>query len=115
MNPIEQYISEQRPEIQTQLRQVWDCITSVLPDAEQRISWSMPTFKKKNNIIHFAAAKHHIGVYPGPETIEAFRERLKKFKTSKGAVQLPLDKELPLDLIADMARWSYLNKVENSK
>ena len=67
----------------------------------------MPTFWKGRNIIHFAPAKNHIGIYPGPDAITAFAERLKDYKTSKGALQLPNKKELPLDLIADIARWSY--------
>ena len=59
------------------------------------------------NIIHFASAKKHIGIYPGGEATSAFADRLTENKTSKGAIQLPNDKELPLELIADIARWSY--------
>ena len=69
----------------------------------------MPTFWKGCNIIHFAAAKNHIGIYPGAEAIVAFADRLKDYKTSKGAIQLPGGKELPLELIAEIARWCYVN------
>ena len=69
---IEEYIVSQSPEVQPLLRQVWTCIREAIPDAEERISWSMPTFKKGRNIIHFAAAKIHIGIYPGPEVVLAF-------------------------------------------
>ena len=84
-------------------------IHDAIPDAEERLSWGMPTFWKGRNIIHFAPAKKHIGLYPGPEAIEAFADKLVEYKTSKGAIQLPNDKDLPLELIADIARWSYEN------
>lgn len=103
----------QAPELKERLRQVWKCISEAIPDAEQTICYSMPTFKKKKNIIHFAAFKSHIGIYPGPKTIEAFKDKLTMYKTSKGAIQLPHSQELPLELIADLARWSYQNNVLN--
>ena len=104
---IAEYISNQDESIQPRLLAIYDAIRSVLPEAEERISWGMPTFCKGRNIIHFAPAKNHIGIYPGSETVEAFADRLKAYKTSKGAVQLPNNKELPLGLIAEIALWSY--------
>lgn len=65
----------------------------------------MPTYWEKQNLIQFAAFKKHIGLYPGPEAVEAFGGRLKEYKTSKGAIQLPYDKPLPLELISEIARW----------
>ncbi|MDW7670519.1 MAG: DUF1801 domain-containing protein [Bacillota bacterium] len=108
---IDAYIAAQPENVQPFLNQVRDIIRAVLPDAQERISWSMPTYWNKHNIIHFAAFKKHIGVYPGPKTIENFAGRLTEYKTSKGAVQLPYSKPLPLDLIADIAIWC--NKTEN--
>jgi uncharacterized protein YdhG (YjbR/CyaY superfamily) len=67
----------------------------------------MPTYWNKHNIIHFAAFKKHIGLYPGAKGIENFADRLMEYKTSKGAVQLPCDKPLPLELIAEIAKWCY--------
>lgn len=104
---IDQYIAAQPENIQPLLNQVRDTIRAVLPGARERISWRMPTFWKKHNIIHFAAFKKHIGLYPGSEAIEHFSERLTEYKTSKGAVQLPYDKPLPLKLIAEIAKWCY--------
>lgn len=75
--------------------------------AEERISWKMPTFWKGRNIIHFAAGKNHIGIYPGPDAVEVFLPRLQGFKTSKAAIQLPNKKELPLNLVAEITCWSY--------
>ena len=104
---IEAYIEEQDEAVRPRLQAVYEAIHAAIPDAEERISWGMPTFWKGRNIIHFAAARNHIGLYPGPEAIEAFRERLAGLRTSKGAIQFPHNKELPLDLIAEIARWSY--------
>ena len=104
---IEEYISKQDSNIRPRLTAVYETIRTVLPEAEERISWSMPTFWKGRNIIHFAAAKNHIGLYPGPEAVEMFADRLSGYKTSKGAIQFSNNKELPLDLIAEIARWCY--------
>ncbi len=106
---IQKYIGEQDPEIQPRLHEIYETIRFAIPEAEERLSWGMPTFWKGRNIIHFATAKKHIGIYPGPDAIVAFAEQLKEFKTSKGAIQLPNNKELPLSLIADIAKWSYEN------
>lgn len=104
---IDAYIAAQTESVQSFLNQVRDTIRAVLPDAQERISWSMPTYWNKHNIIHFAAFKKHIGIYPGPKAIETFADRLTDYKTSKGAVQLPYNKPLPLELIADIAKWCY--------
>lgn len=104
---IQEYISEQDEAIQPRLVTIYNTISKAIPDAEERISWGMPTFWKGRNIIHFAPAKKHIGLYPGPEAITAFADQLKGYKTSKGAIQLPNSKELSVELIAEIARWSY--------
>jgi len=104
---IDEYISFQPMEVQPLLNKVRDTLRAALPDAEERISWRMPTYWKKKNIIHFAAFKNHIGIYPGDKAMEHFSDRLKEYKTSKGAWQIPYSKPLPLDLITEMARWCY--------
>lgn len=63
------------------------------------------TFWKGCNLIQFAASQKHIGLYPGPEAVEAFTDRLESFPTSKGTIRLPLNQPMPLDLIAEIARW----------
>ncbi len=102
---IEAYISSQPTEVQPYLRQIKHTIETALPDAVEKISWSMPTFWKKHNLIQFAAFQKHIGVYPGPEAVQAFADRLGEYKTSKGAIRFPYEEPLPLELIADIARW----------
>ncbi len=87
------------------MRQVNDAVKAALPDAVEKISWSMPTYWKKHNLIQFAAFKKHIGLYPGSEAVETFADRLQEYKTNKGAIQFPYDKPLPLGLIAEIAKW----------
>ncbi len=106
-NRIDEYIAAQPESVQPFLNQVRDTIRVALPEAEERISWSMPTFWSKRNIIHFAAFKKHIGIYPGAEAMVHFADRLREYKTSKGSLQLPYDKQLPLPLIAEIAKWCY--------
>lgn len=104
---IDAYIAAQPEEIRPLLDQVRDKIRAVLPDAQERISWRMPTYWKEHNIIHFAAYKKHLGLYPGPEAIEHFSDELKEYKTTKGAVQFPYNRTIPLDLIGEIAMWCY--------
>lgn len=106
-NTIDAYIAAQPENVQSLLNQVRDTLRAALPEAEERISWSMPTYWRRHNIIHFAAFKKHIGLYPGAKAIENFSGRLTEYKTSKGAVQLPYSKPLPLQLIAEIAKWCY--------
>lgn len=102
---VDEYIAAQPEESRRFLEAVRGAIRAALPDARERISWSMPTYWKGHNIIHFAGFKKHIGLYPGPEAVVEFAEQLKEYKTSKGAVQLPLNRPLPLELIAEIASW----------
>ena len=102
---IEEYIERQPEDVQPYLRQINSAVKAALPDAVEKISWSMPTYWKKRNLIQFAAFKKHIGLYPGPEAVEAFAGSLKEYKTSKGAIQLPYDTPLPVGLVAEIAKW----------
>ena len=90
---------------QTYLRQINETICGALPDAVPKLSWSMPTYWKKRNLIQFAAFKKHVGLYPGPAAVEAFADQLNGYRTSKGAIQFLYDKPLPLELIAEIAAW----------
>ena len=105
--PIDDYIAVQPEAIQPILIRVRNKIHTILPEAQERISWRMPTYWKDHNIIHFAAHKNHIGLYPGPEAITHFSDQLQTYKSSKGAVQFPYNAEIPLDLIGDIAQWCY--------
>ena len=102
---IDDYILGFPPEIQDILQTLRRVIRESAPDAEEKISYRMPTFAQHGNLVHFAALKHHIGFYPAPSGIEAFKDELAGFKGSKGAVQFPLDKPLPHELIGRIVRF----------
>lgn len=104
---VDEYIAAQEESVRPKLQELRTILRTAIPEAEERISWGMPTYWKGRNIIHFAAGKRHIGIYPGPDAVIEFAERLQGYKTSKGAIQLPNDRELPLGLVADIARWNF--------
>ncbi|GFI69879.1 hypothetical protein IMSAG249_01704 [Lachnospiraceae bacterium] len=104
---VEEYIAAQPEKSQQYLKEIREVIGRALPEAKEKISWSMPTYWNKHNIIHFAAHKNHVGLYAGTEAVIEFGGRLEGYKTSKGAIQFPYDKDLPLDLIGDIAKWCY--------
>lgn len=102
---IDQYIAEAPVELQDKLNVLRSVIKEEVPEAEERIAYAMPTFSQEGNLVHFAYFKNHIGFFPAPSGIEHFQEQLARYKTSKGTVQIPLDEELPLDLIREIVRF----------
>jgi uncharacterized protein YdhG (YjbR/CyaY superfamily) len=104
---IDEYIASQDERIQPLLSEVRAILKTTLPEAEERISWSMPTYWKGRNIIHFAASKKHLGLYPGGEATEVFADDLSDYSVSKGTIRLPYDKPLPTELIEKIAKWCY--------
>ena len=102
---IEEYIREQPEQVRPLLRQLQETIQGAIPEAREKISWSMPTFWKGRNLIQFAASRKHIGLCPGAEAVEGFADRLTEYPTSKGTIRLPIDRPLPLELVAEIARW----------
>ena len=104
---VDEYLDAQDEKVRPKLDQIRLILRTALPDAEERLSWSMPTFWKGKNIIHFAAAKKHIGLYPGGEATGVFADELKEYDVSKGTIRLPWNKELPVELIQKIARWCY--------
>ena len=105
LETIDEYIQEQPEEVQPILHRIREVIGASAPDATQRMSWQMPTFWQGENLIHFAAFKRHIGLYPGAEATAFFAHRLTEYKVAKGTIQLPLDRDIPYDLIAEITRW----------
>ena len=104
---IDEYIAAQDETVQPRLSEVREILHAAIPDAEERISWSMPTYWKGKNIIHFAASKKHLGLYPGGEATTVFANELKNFDVSKGTIRLQWNKELPTELIQRIACWCY--------
>jgi uncharacterized protein YdhG (YjbR/CyaY superfamily) len=104
---IDEYISLQDEGVRPRLETIRKTIRAAVPKAQEKISWSMPTYWKGRNIIHFAASKKHLGLYPGGEATDVFADRLIGIDTSKGTIRLPYNKPLPRELIAEIAAWCY--------
>lgn len=102
---IDRYIASFPEPVAAYLSRLREIIREEAPDAIEIISYGMPTFHARTNLVHFAAAKHHIGFYPSPSGVEAFKEELGSYKTSKGAIRLPLDAPLPELLIRKIVRF----------
>jgi len=102
---IDEYIATFPEDVQKLLQQIRETIHAATPEATEKISYQMPTFYLKGNVVHFAAFKNHIGFYPAPHGLEAFKDELSVYNGSKGGVQFPLDKPLPLKLIAKIAKY----------
>lgn len=88
-----------------QLDKIRDIIRKTVPKAEETISYNMPAFRQNKILVYYAAGKNHIGFYPTPKPIAEFSEELKDYKTSKGAIQFPLDKPFPVKLIKDIVKF----------
>ena len=104
---IDEYIEAQDEAVQPRLREIRAVIRSAIPEAQERLSWSMPTFWRGRNILHFAASKKHLGLYPGGEATTVFADALKDYDVSKGTVRIPWDRALPVELVQRIARWCY--------
>ena len=102
---IAEYISSFPMSTQKILESIRKALKEEVPEATETISYGMPTFKLNGNLVHFAAYKHHIGFYPTPSGVEAFNKDLEKYKTSKGAIQFPIDQPIPLELFKRIVRY----------
>ena len=111
---IDEYIAAFQPEVQAILQKLRRLIRESAPGAQEAISYGMPTFKLKGNLVHFAAHKEHIGFYPTPSAIEAFQKDLAGYEQSKGAIRFPLDQPIPYPLIEKMVKFR-VNEVLNKK
>jgi uncharacterized protein YdhG (YjbR/CyaY superfamily) len=109
---IDQYIQGFPGEVRRILTQLRATIREAAPEAAEKISYRMPTFYYNGNLVHFAAFKHHIGFYPDSSGIEAFKEKLKKYKCGKGSVQFPINAPLPLDVIASIVKFRVAENAE---
>ena len=103
---IEEYIVSFDGAQRQRLMQIQEVLKEVLPEAEQKISWGMPTYKLgKHNAFHFAGMKRHVSIFPSPYAVEHFSKKLVAYKTSKGTIQFQNHEPLPVELIRDIAEW----------
>lgn len=105
VDSVDMYIASFPEEIRTKLEELRGTIKAAAPEAEEKISYQMPTYFFRGNLVHFAAHKNHIGFYPTPEGIEEFKEAISAYQWAKGSVQFPLDQPLPLDLVSQIVKF----------
>jgi uncharacterized protein YdhG (YjbR/CyaY superfamily) len=104
-NEVDLYIQAFPEPVREKLEAMRRIIREEVPQAREKISYRMPTYELFGNLVHFAGYARHIGFYPTPSAIEAFKAELASYKNSKGAVQFPIDKALPENLIRKMVRF----------
>jgi uncharacterized protein YdhG (YjbR/CyaY superfamily) len=102
---VDRFIQEAPEAVRPLLRQIRETVLAAVPEATERIAYNMPTARLGENLLHYAHAKRHVGLYPTSSAVTAFAGRLSGYQTSRGAIRLPLDRPLPLGLIADIARF----------
>jgi uncharacterized protein YdhG (YjbR/CyaY superfamily) len=113
-NTIDGYIATFPEEVQKILEELRAVIHAAAPDTEEKISYQMPTFFLKGNLVHFAAHKNHIGFYPTPSGIQAFKDELSVYESAKGSVQFPIDQPLPMDLIRKIVKYRVAENLKNA-
>lgn len=111
----EDYIARQPKEMQGILNRIRETIRKAAPEAEEVISYQMPTFKMGRNLIHFAAFTNHVSIFPGSEGVAYFEKELARYKTSKGTVQFRLDEPIPYGLIGRITKFRVRVEKERAK
>jgi uncharacterized protein YdhG (YjbR/CyaY superfamily) len=109
---IDEYILQFPPEVQEILETLRKVIKEAAPEAEEKMSWQMPTFALHGNLVHFAAHKNHIGFYPAPTGIDAFKNELAEYKGAKGSVQFPIKKPMPYELISKIVKFRVAENIK---
>jgi uncharacterized protein YdhG (YjbR/CyaY superfamily) len=111
---VDDYIADFPQNIQDKLEQIRATVKKAAPDAEEKISYAMPTYTLNGAFVHFAAFKNHIGFYPVPSGIEAFKQELSTYKGAKGSVKFPLNQPIPLDLIFKIVKFRVKENLEKA-
>lgn len=109
---IDEYITNFSSEQQNVLQKIRKTVHGVAPEAKEKISYGIPTFTLHGNLVHFAAYEHHYGFYPGSGPLEALKDKLTGYVTSKGTVQFPADKPVPYDLIKELTSLAVERNLE---
>ena len=112
---IDEYIATFPEDTQKILTEIRETIKAAAPDAEEKISYQMPTFYLNGNLIHFAAFKNHIGIYPTPSGTEAFKEEISRYQGAKGSIRLPIDEPMPLKLITKIVKFRVAENIKKAK
>jgi uncharacterized protein YdhG (YjbR/CyaY superfamily) len=112
---MDEYISTFPKDVQRILNELRQTIKEAAPEAEETISYQIPTFTLQGNLVHFAAFQNHIGFYPTPGGMEEFKKELSAYKRAKGSVQFPIDQPLPLSLIRKIVEYRVKENAERKR
>lgn len=112
---IDEYISSFPKEVQSILQKVRTTIQQAAPDAVEAIAYGIPTFKLNGNLVHFGGYKAHIGFYPAPRGIEAFKKELAPYEGGKGTIKFPLSEPIPYDLITKVVKFRVQDTLKKKK
>jgi len=112
---IDEYIKGWPKDIQAKLQAMRETIQKAAPEAEEAISYAMPTFKLNGNLVHFAAYQNHVGFYPVPSGMKEFEKELSVYKSGKGSAQFPHDQPLPLALVTKIVKFRVKENLGNPK
>ena len=112
---VDQYFSTFPASTKALLKKMRETIKEVTPEAQEVISYNMPAFRWNGMLVWYAAYKEHIGFYPTPSAIKTFAEELKRYKTSKGAIQFPIDESIPTSLVKKIVKFRMKQNLEKAK
>ena len=113
---IDEYIATFPEEVQTILEKIRTTIKAAAPDAQEKISYQMPAFAYKGNLVYFAAWKEHIGFYPGStDATKDLQDELAEYEQSKGAIRFPYDKSIPYELIGKITTYRVAQNIEKAE
>jgi len=111
----EEYIAGLPEERAAIIKKIRETIRELAPDSTEAIKYGMPTFVLNGNLVHYAAQKNHVGFYPTSSGIQAFKTQLSSYKTSKGAIQFPYDREIPYDLIREIVKFRVTENLQKKR
>ncbi len=113
---VDEYIASFPKNVQSILQELRQVIRDLAPNAEETISYGIPTFDLNGrHLVHFAAFKNHVSFFPTSSGIAAFKKELSVYKTSRGTVQFPLDKPIPFDLVKRIVKFRVKENESNKK
>ena len=111
MNEVDKYIAGFPAEVQERFSAIRSLVFALAPQATERICWGMPSYSLNGKfLVHFAGFKKHIGFYISLEELTPFKEKLAGYKTSKGTIQFPLNKPLPVELIREIIGFQVMKQ-----
>lgn len=112
---IDQYLDAFPPEVKKVMEKIRQVIRQVAPDAIETIKYGIPTFVHNGNLVHFGGYKNHVGFYPAPSGIEAFKKQLVKYQSGKGTIRFPINKPVPFDLIKQIVKFRVKQNLAKDK